>query len=696
MIDLLPHNREAYEKVATALKTQNKAAVVHATGTGKSYIVGAVSNDYDKVLVVAPNNFVLDETYKVCKDGVVFRTYASVMYDKEYDTNYDLIVLDEFHRSGAEKWGVGIQRLLEANPTAKVLGTSATHIRYLDGMRNMADEIFDGNVVSYLPLKDAIDRGILPNPTYVSSIYTMDDMVANYKRKIVNKKSVNQEELCRKLNGIAHNWENAGGVSAIIRKYFDKDMQRIIVFCSKVNRASEARKWLGKWFGLAGYKKIRFYNIDYTEKRLEREMKDFQEPCEEGQLKVAISVNMLNEGVHIPRVDGVIMLRSTISRIIIEQQVGRCLTADNKGRTPVVLDLVNNMDLIRYDGAEFVSFDEDGNEREHSSESNNGFPFKVIDECRDMRILLEQLDALIAAEYTYDECKIEAEKYTSYNTFRKGSPLYYNCALRHKWRFDHIETDKFINRHNKDEIFAHAKTCSSRKEFRKKYENEYAYIVNHDLLRELDAILPLPYTTWDIDLAKAEAKKYNTRTEFCNSSQGCYMWCCRHNCLDEVCTHMGEYQSIHNWSVEEIESYAKQCKSKAEWRTRGGAFNTSYKVASAMGILNEICERCGLSKRLIFDDTYYLEIAKQYSSSAEMYRKDKKLYSVIHKRGLLLTAFPCARKPTFKTDEELLEIAKDFKTSKELRRENRNVYSMLQRRGLLSKWKEMVNKERQC
>ena len=157
-MELFSHNKKAYEAVMNHFNNgHQRAAIVHATGTGKSYCIGAVSENFGKVVVIAPNSFVLNETRKVCKEGVGFRSYASVMYDYTPQSDYDLIVLDEFHRAGAEKWGEGIQRLIDANPSAKLLGTSATHIRYLDGERNMADELFNGFVVSHLSLKRAID-----------------------------------------------------------------------------------------------------------------------------------------------------------------------------------------------------------------------------------------------------------------------------------------------------------------------------------------------------------------------------------------------------------------------------------------------------------------------------------------------------------------------------------------------------------
>lgn len=403
-MELFSHNKDAYLKVMEAFKTKDRAAIVHATGTGKSYIIAAVVQHFDKVLIIAPNNFVLDETRNVCKNGVKFSTYASVMYNYDKLVGFDLIVLDEFHRGGAKEWGKGVLELLELNPKAKILGTSATHIRYLDGERNMADELFDGNVVSTLPLVEAINRGILPDPVYVSSIYELGEIAKKYKKDIRSSRmsKVEKDEKIRHLEGLSSNWDRAEGIPRIIRKYFDSDMKRIIIFCSEVRKVRKMRKDIGYWLASAGYSRIRFYNIDYKEKRLEQEMYDFQRPVEEGTIKVALSVNMLNEGVHIPRVDGIIMLRSTISRIIIEQQIGRCLTANNIGRRPVVLDLVNNMELIRYNPAMFFGeYNETGDVREEKDKE--GFPFKVIDECRDIRTFFRQLDVELSEDFLWKE-----------------------------------------------------------------------------------------------------------------------------------------------------------------------------------------------------------------------------------------------------------------------------------------------------
>ena len=60
---------------------------------------------------------------------------------EELAHEYDIIVLDEYHRCGAPKWGEKVNELLELlkkhYPDKKVIGTTATEIRFLDNEKNM-------------------------------------------------------------------------------------------------------------------------------------------------------------------------------------------------------------------------------------------------------------------------------------------------------------------------------------------------------------------------------------------------------------------------------------------------------------------------------------------------------------------------------------------------------------------------------
>ena len=154
MIDLFEHNQSAYCKAVSMLAELGKAAVVHPTGTGKSFIAFKLAEDNpsSRVLWLSPSEYIfrtqLENIKAVCgyePHNVEFRTYAKLMQTDgngiaELKPSY--IILDEFHRVGAEMWGKGVERLFSAYPDVPVLGLSATSIRYLDNGRDMADEPF--------------------------------------------------------------------------------------------------------------------------------------------------------------------------------------------------------------------------------------------------------------------------------------------------------------------------------------------------------------------------------------------------------------------------------------------------------------------------------------------------------------------------------------------------------------------------
>ena len=64
-IQLLKHNKIAYNKVMKAFEQSQRTCVVHPTGTGKSYLIAAVSERFKNVLILGPNVFVLDQVQDV-------------------------------------------------------------------------------------------------------------------------------------------------------------------------------------------------------------------------------------------------------------------------------------------------------------------------------------------------------------------------------------------------------------------------------------------------------------------------------------------------------------------------------------------------------------------------------------------------------------------------------------------------------
>ena len=400
---LKDHNLPAYKKVMRAFETSDRTCVCHPTGTGKSYIAAAVAESFDKVLILAPNIFVLNQQRNVLawKKNVDYMTYPGLTMNVcDLTKKYDLIVLDEFHRTGADEWGAAVRLLIDSQPQAKILGTTATPIRYLDGERDMSDELFYKNVASQLSIAEAWNRHILPIPTYVTGIFNFDNIVSEACERIEKSHRISasvKRDRIYKISNARLDWEQSSGMVRIIRKHIDKDTRRIIVFCPDIDRLSMMKRQADDWFRKAGFSIAHsiILNSAMTSKEQREAMEIFEGDDGEG-LRIVYSVNILNEGVHVPRVGAVLMLRTTASRIIYMQQLGRALTAANTER-PVILDMVDNITTttaIKDFAEEFELLEID-----HASGGDGvARRFEVFDYTQTVRQLVEKL---VPEEYSH-------------------------------------------------------------------------------------------------------------------------------------------------------------------------------------------------------------------------------------------------------------------------------------------------------
>ena len=240
-IELFAYNKITYRKIKFLSKENNCVAVIQATGTGKSYIIAKVMTDFlqENKLVLAPNNYILEQQKsKVpwASQSTTFMTYTKGvnLTDSEIeDLNVKLIILDEFHRCGADVWGAGVQRILKAHHDSFVLGTSATPIRYLDQNRDMSDELFEGVIAENLSLAEAIVKKILPSPIYIAALYTLDEEI-NDLIEVLNKSKKSDEEkkeIATEIKQMQLNWEKTSGVPEILKKNLTSQINKIIIFC---------------------------------------------------------------------------------------------------------------------------------------------------------------------------------------------------------------------------------------------------------------------------------------------------------------------------------------------------------------------------------------------------------------------------------------------------------------------------------
>ena len=117
-------------------------------------------------------------------------------------------------------WGGGVARLLSTYPQAQLLGLSATKVRYLDGQRDMAEELFAGCVASEMSLGEAIVRGILPSPTYVTTVYQIQRALDGIQKRVdAISPVVLRRDGQRHMDALREAVQNAEGLPSIFARY---------------------------------------------------------------------------------------------------------------------------------------------------------------------------------------------------------------------------------------------------------------------------------------------------------------------------------------------------------------------------------------------------------------------------------------------------------------------------------------------
>ena len=377
---LKPHNQVVYLKILDGLLTSNKVLVEQATGTGKSYLAMKYVHDFalnngKKVLFVSPTNIIQDAFIDNCANVLGYGKNGNYNIDlttslyaglkSEINNHYDIIILDEVHRIGADVWGQSVKELLENNKGATVLGLTATLDR-ADGID--IRQFFDNQEpVSRISLIDAINEHILPTPDYTlakidfsEDAEFIDKATSDLMEKMRHSTRSEKAQITKHLADLAEA-KKIISQSKELPRIFAEELNtpalrkgKYIVFC--IGGQTESERLIMEqmamqshyWFkDVAGNPSVKTYAVhstygnDYNAEQIEAFEQDNSD-----SIKLLFSVNMLNEGKHVEDIDGVIMFRPTSSRVIYLQQLGRALSVGHNDH-PKIFDFVANLDMER-------------------------------------------------------------------------------------------------------------------------------------------------------------------------------------------------------------------------------------------------------------------------------------------------------------------------------------------------------------
>ncbi|MDW7732462.1 MAG: DEAD/DEAH box helicase [Methanolobus sp.] len=324
------------------LKNKDKALLISATGTGKTYLsafdvkafnpkkflfivhrrniaenaMKSFSNifaNYRKMGIYSGNEREIDADFIFSTIQTISRDEHLNRFDKHH---FNYIVIDETHRAGAESY----QKILNHFKPKFLLGMTATPER-TDGFDIFSQ--FEHNIAYEIRLHRALEEKMLSTFHY----FGLTDIT-------VDGKILDDDAAFSLLTAKER-------VDRIIEKAefygCDNGCVRGLIFCSSVAES----KGLSNAFNSRGYKTVSLSGMNNEDERIDAINRlESSDPSE--KLDYIFTVDIFNEGVDIPKVNQVIMLRPTTSAIIFVQQLGRGLRKANDKEYLTVIDFIGN------------------------------------------------------------------------------------------------------------------------------------------------------------------------------------------------------------------------------------------------------------------------------------------------------------------------------------------------------------------
>jgi superfamily II DNA or RNA helicase len=267
-------------------------------------------------------------------------------------SHFDIVVVDEFHHAAAASYS----RLLEHVKPVELLGLTATPER-ADGLPIL--HWFGDRIAAELRLWDAIDQHRLVPFSYFGIADNLDLREIPWKRSI----GYDVERLTSAITG-TDVWARA-----VLRQFHTllggPDAIRALGFCVSVKHA----EYMARVFSEAGIPAI-VVSADTPEKERIGAIGDLTA----GRVSVVFSVDLFNEGVDVPTVNSLLMLRPTESPLLFLQQLGRGLRKAPDKSLCTVLDFVGqHRKEFRYDRRFRALLG--GSRKQVERQVSEGFPF---------------------------------------------------------------------------------------------------------------------------------------------------------------------------------------------------------------------------------------------------------------------------------------------------------------------------------
>lgn len=346
----LPHQAQMLSELESEREYHgiHRNLVVAATGSGKTVLAALdfkrflETSDGKSLLFVAHRKELLEQARwtfaQVLKDPNfgeflvdgkkpsswhhVFASVQSLNADliSQLDARkFDYIVIDEFHHASAPSY----KKIIDHFEPMELLGLTATPER-TDGER-VQDTYFGGRIASELRLWDALDQELLAPFHYFG--VSEDTKFTDIEWK--GRSGYDVAELSNVVTG--NHVRDKLLLDELNRKIADYDTLKALVFCVDIKHAN----YINELFNNKGLSSV-VVTSETPGPLRDKAIQDLKQ----GVIKALVSVDIFNEGVDIPAVNTVVMLRPTESPLIFLQQLGRGLRKFAGKSSVLVLDFI--------------------------------------------------------------------------------------------------------------------------------------------------------------------------------------------------------------------------------------------------------------------------------------------------------------------------------------------------------------------
>lgn len=345
-----PHQQDMLERLQTEREVHghHRNLLVAATGTGKTVMAAL---DYKRLraelggdptlLFVAHRQEILTQSLRSYREVLSDANFGELLVAGDRPElhrhvfasvqslhagglgaypadHFDVVVIDEFHHAEAATY----RKILDYLTPRELLGLTATPER-ADGKR-VQDEFFGGRIAAEMRLWQALEDDLLC-PFHYFGIHDNTNLTGVSWRQ----GAYDPTELTNVLT--RGDTQSRQVVHAVSDKITDPLSMRALGFCVSVRHAEH----MAAAFNTAG---ITARALSGRTPAAER--REALDGLQQGRIQVLFTVDLFNEGLDIPGIDTLLLLRPTSSATIFLQQLGRGLRRSENKAVLTVLDFI--------------------------------------------------------------------------------------------------------------------------------------------------------------------------------------------------------------------------------------------------------------------------------------------------------------------------------------------------------------------